>query len=279
MIIFKKATDLIKFIEISKAENQNIGFVPTMGALHFGHLSLIQKSNSENNVTICSIFVNPTQFNNQDDFNAYPITIENDINLLELAGCDALFLPSVDEIYPDNFIKKHYNLGAIENILEGKYRPGHFQGVCMVVERLLEIVPCHHLYLGQKDYQQCMVLEKMIELSNINTKIVITPTVREKNGLAMSSRNKRLNESEIIISLKIFETLSYIKKNLSILPLNELKDNAINMLAESGFDVDYVEISDLFLNASSHYNQNEKYVGLIAASLHGIRLIDNMLLN
>ena len=204
MIIFKKAADIHNFLSNKREENQSIGFVPTMGALHEGHISLIIKSKSANSLTICSIFVNPTQFNNPMDFEKYPITIDSDITMLEEAGCDILFLPSTDEIYPKEFIKINYELGYLESILEGKYRPGHFQGVCMVVERLLRIIPCNILYLGQKDYQQCMVIEKMISLRNMDVDLVIAPTVRESDGLAMSSRNRRLSIEEVNPILFLF---------------------------------------------------------------------------
>jgi pantoate--beta-alanine ligase len=160
MILFKRPDDLIDFIQKKRKSIVKIGFIPTMGALHKGHISLIEKSKSENDITICSIFINPTQFNNPNDFEKYPVTIDADIEKLELNGCDILFMPSVDDIYPENFQKSHFELGYLDSILEGKHRAGHFQGVCMVVKRLLEIVNCDILYLGQKDYQQCMVIKK-----------------------------------------------------------------------------------------------------------------------
>ena len=160
MIIFKQQEPLSKYIEDQKKQGRKVGFVPTMGALHDGHLSLVSEARSANDVVVCSIFINPTQFNNQDDFKYYPVTIEKDIEQLISAGCDILFLPTVEEVYPPTWSKKHFDLGPIENILEGFYRPGHFQGVCMVVHRLLDIVQPGRMYLGQKDYQQCMVIKK-----------------------------------------------------------------------------------------------------------------------
>src|SRR5690242_13565632 len=199
MILFKKVIDLRKWLDHQRQTENNIGFVPTMGALHSGHLSLIEASKKENSITVSSIFVNPTQFNDPTDFEKYPVTIEKDIDLLEGIGCDAIFLPSVEEIYPNGTKSvKHYELGYLEKILEGKFRPGHFQGVCMVVERLLEIVEPDKLYLGQKDFQQCMVIRKLISLMGKENTISleISPTLREPDGLAMSSRNVRLNEEE-----------------------------------------------------------------------------------
>src|SRR5215468_2087012 len=165
MVIFKTARDLQGYLDKYRKKGKSIGFVPTMGALHDGHLSLLKSSKSHNTVTVCSIFVNPAQFNDPKDFKKYPTTLEQDIFKLETAGCDILFLPPVEEMYPNGIAdKKQYDLGYLDTLLEGKFRPGHFQGVCMAVERLLEIVLPDNLYLGQKDFQQCMVINKLIQL-------------------------------------------------------------------------------------------------------------------
>ena len=164
MIIFKKKIDISNYIVNYKKTSGKIGFIPTMGALHKGHISLIEASKRTDTLTICSIFVNPTQFNNTADFEKYPVTIEKDIDMLEKAGCNVLFLPSVEEIYPeDSSTTLPYELGFIETVLDGKYRPGHFQGVCNVVQRLLDIVQPNTIYLGQKDYQQCIIIKKLTE--------------------------------------------------------------------------------------------------------------------
>jgi pantoate--beta-alanine ligase len=165
MIIFKHRAELQEYLHTQAISKDSIGFVPTMGALHAGHLSLLKKCRETCKVAVCSIFVNPTQFNNPGDFKKYPKTIEKDILLLEENGCDVLFFPDEKEIYPDkNSEKKHFDLGYLETILEGKFRPGHFQGVCLVVEKLLNIVEPDFLFLGQKDFQQCMVIRRLIEL-------------------------------------------------------------------------------------------------------------------
>ncbi len=278
MIIFKKAADIHNYLLIKMEENQSIGFVPTMGALHEGHISLIIKSKAANSLTVCSIFVNPTQFNNPLDFEKYPITIESDISMLEEAGCDVLFLPSTTEIYPEEFVKINYELGYLESILEGKYRPGHFQGVCMVVERLLRIIPCNTLYLGQKDYQQCMVIEKMISLRNMDVHLVIAPTVRESDGLAMSSRNRRLSKDERQNATVIFSALMYMKSNIANLSNENIIYEAKKMISEKGFDIDYVELTDCHLNPLENTTSRNGIVALIAASVNKIRLIDNMTL-
>ncbi|HVE61959.1 MAG TPA: pantoate--beta-alanine ligase, partial [Chitinophagaceae bacterium] len=228
---------------------------------------------------ICSIFINPTQFNNKEDFKYYPVTIEKDIELLLVHGCGILFLPELEEIYTKTHLTKPYALGDLENILEGHYRPGHFQGVCQVVDRLLEIVEPDQLYIGQKDFQQCKVISKLIELKGKADQISINivPTVREKNGLAMSSRNLRLSKAESNKAKEIYGTLVFIKQNLHI-DINELKKTSIKKLEEKDFVVDYVEIANADnLHAAKHLNQ--PLIALIAASINKIRLIDNMILN
>lgn len=279
MILFKKAADINNYLQQSCKAGKSIGFVPTMGALHQGHISLINTSKQADDITVCSIFVNPTQFNDTKDFDNYPSTIEKDIDMLEKAGCDVVFLPSVIEMYPGGTQNaKKYDLGYLETVLEGKYRPGHFQGVCLVVQRLLNIITANQLYLGQKDYQQCMVIKRMIELEKIKTKINICPTLRETSGLAMSSRNMRLSEKDKEQALKIFETLSYLKKNITPGDITELKQAAVNNLTNAGFKVDYVEIADADnLEIINTWDGHIKPVAVAAAFLEDVRLIDNML--
>jgi len=279
MILLKSAAELSAHIKKAKANGLSAGFVPTMGALHQGHISLIERCKKENELTVCSIFVNPTQFNNPEDFKKYPITIENDINMLEKWGCDLLFLPDVAEIYPPGFVKEHYDLGYLETVLEGKYRPGHFQGVCLVVDRLLDIVIPDKLYLGQKDYQQCMVITKLVELKKHLTTIVICPTLRESDGLAMSSRNLRLDESQRKLSVKIYETMMMVKKEIEKGNLQHLKQKAADYLTTNGFKVDYVETADAGdLSLQDTWDGKRKLVVLVATYLNDIRLIDNMVL-
>lgn len=281
MIVFKKAEDINNWLGKSKKAGKQIGFIPTMGALHRGHISLVITAKQPDRVTVCSIFVNPAQFNDTKDFDNYPSTIEKDIDALEKAGCDVLFLPSVTEMYPSGTANaKTYDLGYLETVLEGKYRPGHFQGVCLVVHRLLHIIPADDLYLGQKDYQQCMVITKLVELENIKTTIHICPTLREPSGLAMSSRNMRLNDENKKRAVKIFETLSYVKANIKPGDVTLLKKAAIDNLTGAGFKVDYVEIADAGnLEIINNWNGHTKPVALIAAFLDDVRLIDNYLLH
>ena len=280
MILFKKTADITNYLLQLKQTGKTIGFVPTMGALHAGHISLINASKKVSDVTVCSIFVNPAQFNDVKDFNNYPTTIEQDIDILEKAGCHVLFLPPVSEIYPQGIINEEkYNLGYLETVLEGKYRPGHFQGVCMVVHRLLNIIEAHRLFLGQKDYQQCMVIKRLIELEHINIEISICPTLRENDGLAMSSRNVRLSEQERKQALAIFRALCYIKTNITPGSLKLLKAKAVGDLTNAGFKVDYIEIANADnLEIINTWDGNIKTVAVAAAFLGDVRLIDNMLL-
>jgi len=281
MIIFKKGLPLQNRLKQLKNINKKIGFVPTMGALHNGHLALIEQSKSPDTTTVCSIFVNPTQFNDKKDFEKYPVTIENDIYLLEKANTDILFIPAVDEIYPDGLATNFsYDLGYLETMLEGFYRPGHFQGVCRVMHKLLNIVQPDDLFMGQKDYQQCMVIKRLIELYKIPTQLHLVPTRREDSGLAMSSRNVRLSDEAKQKASAIFKALSFIKNNISSLSIDQLKEKATAIILDAGFEkIDYIEICDADSLMPLNKFQQTKMVALAAAFIEGVRLIDNMLLN
>ncbi|HEY0730957.1 MAG TPA: pantoate--beta-alanine ligase [Chitinophagaceae bacterium] len=280
MIIHKTSISITNYLQNLKETGKSIGFVPTMGALHEGHISLINESLNQNDITVCSIFINPTQFNNKEDFRLYPISIEKDLQLLIQAGCSVLFLPDESEIYSLSYSPVHYPLGRIEQLLEGYYRPGHFQGVSQVVDRLLRIIPADNLYLGQKDYQQCMIIKKLVQIIGKSNEIhiCIIPTVREKSGLALSSRNLRLNENEKTLALNLYKELTFIKNNLNNTPVKELKKTAVKRLREAGFVVDYVEVANSETLEPSE-NTDEHLVALIAATLGKVRLIDNMILN
>ena len=280
MIIFKKVGQLSEYLSGERKSGRRIGFVPTMGALHNGHLSLIETAKKASDIVVCSIFVNPTQFNNPEDFKHYPITIEKDIEKLTIFKCDVLFLPSVEEIYPPDYPKKHFNLGPIEEILEGFYRPGHFQGVCQVVDRLLNIVEPHDLYLGQKDLQQCQVIHKLIQLTGKENSVHlnIVPTVREADGLAMSSRNLRLDDKERKLAVAIYQQLQWIKENLKTYPIETLTHQATQQLTKSGFAVDYISISNRE-DLKPDKDLSHPLAALAAATIGKIRLIDNLFLN
>ncbi|MCO5235160.1 MAG: pantoate--beta-alanine ligase [Chitinophagaceae bacterium] len=280
MFIFKHTKDLVKYIEKERPADQGTGFVPTMGALHEGHLSLIGKAKEENRLVVCSIFVNPVQFNDANDFKLYPKTPEKDILLLEHAGCDVLFMPEVEEIYPPGEeMTEHYDLGYLETVLEGKYRPGHFQGVCRVMRRLLQTVAPNRLYLGQKDYQQCLVIKRLLSLMHFKTEAVICPTLREAGGLAMSSRNRRLSEQEKIKARGIFEALTFIKEHLEPGAKENVVSQAGDILKRNGVLADYVEIADMEnLNTLEVWDGQTPAIALIAAFMGKVRLIDNMII-
>ena len=283
MIIYKESAALNIKLQKIKSEDQKIGFVPTMGALHAGHISLINDSRKMGNTTVCSIFVNPTQFNDKRDFEKYPVTLENDIYLLETNNTDVLFLPSVNEIYPEGLQQlQHFNIGYLETILEGEYRPGHFQGVCMAVEKLLLIVQPDKLYLGQKDFQQCMIIVRLIELMGLDEKVNvrICPILREKDGLAMSSRNMRLNKEQRAKAPALYETLIFLKQNICNGSLRDLKKEATDQLQKKGFKTDYVEIANAkTLKPINEWDARTNILGLVAAYIDGVRLIDNMMVN
>jgi len=282
MIIFRTIPQLQQHLQKLRNNEKQVGFTPTMGALHEGHLSLIQLSKEQCDVTVCSIFVNPTQFNDPKDFEKYPVTTDKDIQLLEQAGCDILFLPSVEEMYPSGLATdQHYELGYLENILEGAFRPGHFQGVCRIVDRLLSIVEPNRLFMGSKDYQQCMVVNKLLKLTGKqDITLVIAPTQRENSGLAMSSRNMRLSNSERDAATAIFSVLQYIKANQSGKSVSDLKQYATDTLHKAGFEkIDYVEICHAITLQPLQEINNTPAVALIAAFMNNVRLIDNMVLN
>ena len=281
MTLFKTTESLQAYLQKLKNQNLKIGFVPTMGALHAGHLALMKECKKKCDVVVCSIFVNPTQFNDKKDFEKYPVTIENDIYLLETNKIDVLFLPSVNEIYDDGIENlQHFNLGYLENILEGKYRPGHFQGVCNVVFRLLKSVQPDIIFLGRKDYQQYLVLKKMMQDFYPAIDIEAAAIQREKSGLAMSSRNMRLSDEAKNNAALIYKNLKELKQNIFSKSFDELKQNIADDLLKNGFQkIDYIELCDAETLLPSAPDKNKKLIVLIAAFIEDVRLIDNLLLN
>jgi pantoate--beta-alanine ligase len=281
MIIFKHSDSLSRYLDSRKIHHSSIGFVPTMGALHEGHISLLDRCKIDANVAVCSIFINPTQFNDKTDYEKYPTTIEEDIRKIEAVGTDILFLPNANELYPEGTVQlEQYDLSYLETVLEGKFRPGHFQGVCQVMNRLLKIVKPDKLFMGQKDYQQSLVVQQLINANGADTQLIVCPTKREPSGLAMSSRNMRLQEYERKKASIIFHALVYIKQNLQQGELTDLKHKACLMLIHEGLKIDYVEIADAHtLHLVDTWDGRQQLVALIAAYLNDVRLIDNMLLN
>jgi pantoate--beta-alanine ligase len=281
MILFKRSIDLQQWVSEQKNKGVITGFVPTMGALHEGHMQLITACRSMVGQTICSIFVNPVQFNDPRDFEKYPVSIEKDLQMLYHEGTDVVFLPSVQEIYPAGQTGlETYDLGPLETLLEGRYRPGHFQGVSQVMSRLLKVVQPDHLFMGQKDYQQCLVVQRLIEIMHLPVQFHSVPTVREADGLAQSSRNRRLTSEQRKNAAAISEALNDLRGKLPTGDAGELLKKAHEKLDAAHFKTDYITIARASdLQPITHWNGNEKAVALIAAFQGDVRLIDNMLLN
>ena len=277
MKVFNFIVDVQRFVEEKHNLGLKIGFVPTMGALHEGHLSLINRAKKENDIVVCSVFVNPIQFNNPADLEKYPRTPEKDIEKLEQAGCDAVFMPTAEEMYP-NKVEDHYDFGDLERVMEGACRPGHFNGVAIVVRKLFEIVTPNRAYFGEKDFQQLAIINKMVSNLNMNLEIVPCPIVREKDGLAMSSRNVRLNEAERAIAPKIFATLNDSITKKDVMSPAEMKNYALKKYAEiKEFDVEYVEITDeINLKSIENWDECDHARIFVALQLGPVRLIDNV---
>lgn len=283
MKIFETKLTLQDFIDECRSKNASIGFVPTMGALHEGHMSLIKKSKESGAITVCSIFVNPTQFNDPKDFEKYPKTIQEDLEKLEKAGCELVFLPSVAEMYPQGMNQlPQYPLGRLEELWEGAHRPGHFQGVCVIVHRLLEAVRPDILFMGSKDFQQVAVIQHLIANYSFEPpiKLISCETIREASGLAMSSRNVRLSEEQKKQALAIYQGFDIIRTALAKqaqVSIANLEKNFEQQLLDAGFDsVDYIAFADPnTLEPITDLSQT--FVVLVAAFIGGVRLIDNQL--
>ncbi|AZQ62352.1 pantoate--beta-alanine ligase [Flammeovirga pectinis] len=284
MDVFNTVSTLKKFVNNCKFSKKTIGFVPTMGALHDGHLNLVRQSNKENDITICSIFVNPTQFNNAIDLKHYPVKHEEDFELLRSAGCHVVFLPSVEEMYPKG-VKQNdicgFNFGEIENQLEGAFRPGHFNGVGIVVSKLFHMVNPMKAYFGLKDLQQFLIIRKMTLDLSFGIDIIGVPTVREKDGLAMSSRNLRLTQEERNIAPFIYRTISEMKEQISVFktPKEVLEWGISNFHKNPSFHLEYLDIVNTSdLKPVEENSTPTSYAIVIAAHLGKVRLIDNLLI-
>ncbi|ASZ13177.1 pantoate--beta-alanine ligase [Chitinophaga pendula] len=286
MYLFKRKDELMNHLESARKQGSSIGFVPTMGALHQGHLSLINMAKQQCNLVVCSIFVNPTQFNDPADFEKYPITIDQDILQLTAAGTDILFLPAVAEMYPEGLASDiHYDFGSLETVLEGAHRPGHFQGVGRIVHKLLDIVAPDRLFMGQKDLQQCLIVKRLLKLISSPAELVVCPTLREPGGLAMSSRNMRLSPEERELATIIFKVLTFIKENGQQTALAPLLQTGRERLAEAGFRVDYLDVITLEADGKIDFPERltagQPSYAVVAAHQQRsqVRLIDNMLVN
>lgn len=278
MHILYKIKEIEHFISIEKNKGKTIGFVPTMGALHQGHISLIEASKKDNDITVCSIFVNPTQFNNSSDLTHYPRTPDSDIKLLIDSKCDYLYMPDVDDVYP-NLDEKTFDFGYLGLVLEGAHRPGHFNGVGQVVSILLEGIKPHKAYFGIKDFQQVMIVKQMVKQSHIPVEIISCPILREEDGLAMSSRNVRLSLDERKLAShipKMMQEANLIAKKQSIENAKLFIQNFVSQFPI--MKLDYYEICDVdTLEPISILSENKQSVALIALFVGNIRLIDNWL--
>ncbi|UKJ07565.1 pantoate--beta-alanine ligase [Solitalea lacus] len=265
--------------ELAMQQGKSIGFVPTMGALHNGHLSLIEQSKQENDFTVCSIFVNPTQFNDPADLERYPRPVDADLKKLQDANCDLLFMPAVDEMYAKGETW-HMDLGDLEHVLEGAFRPGHYQGVTQVVKKLFDIVQPTRAYFGQKDYQQVMVIKKMVETLNLPVSIVRCSTVREQDGLAMSSRNVHLSNEEHQLALTLSSALNAIKESVGVESVAIAIEHAKALILSKDISLEYLVVVDgATLKDISDWNQSKELVALVAAKVGKTRLIDNVVLS
>ena len=280
--IFKTKASLQAYLQQARSTGQKIALIPTMGALHEGHLSLLNYAKPISDIRVCSIFVNPTQFNDPKDLEKYPRPIENDIRLLESVDCDILFLPSVDEMYPDKNEDWHLDLGELDQIWEGEKRPGHFQGVTQVVYKLFALVQPDIACFGQKDFQQVMVIKRMIAMKDLPIQLAICPIIRDRDGLALSSRNMRLSEDGKRKALALSRSLQYVKDHINgPIPLAEIKNEALKILtATEGLSVEYFAICESSsLKEVNHIDLSKQHVALVTAWVDGVRLIDNMILN
>ncbi|MFK8060362.1 MAG: pantoate--beta-alanine ligase [Polaribacter sp.] len=278
MKIFTTKQDLKRYLSTMKEQNKTIGFVPTMGALHEGHLSLIKKAKKKNNLVVVSIFVNPTQFDKKEDLVNYPKTIENDTKLLESVFCDVLFLPSVEEIYSDKITSENFDFDGLEHQMEGKFRDGHFDGVGTIVKTLFEIVTPNNAYFGQKDFQQLQIIKKMVKKNRINVKIKGCPIFREEDGLAMSSRNTRLSTEQREIAPFILKTLKKVKKKFKTKTIDEINAWVENQFKKQTLlELEYFTIADeKSLETANKKEAKKKYRAFIAVFAGKIRLIDNI---
>lgn len=274
MLIYKSVNELQQFLTENK--HKTIGFVPTMGALHQGHLSLIQASQRKTNITVCSIFVNPIQFNKQEDLDNYPRNVDVDVLKLESVNCDILFLPSVEEVYPNNNYRS-FEFGSLAEVMEGEHRSGHFNGVANVIERFFDIIHPDYAFFGEKDFQQLAIVKALTKQLALKTEIVSCPILRENSGLAMSSRNERLTVEQKNDAATIFETLTFIKKNYLKHTIAEHKSYFAKKIVAKNMELEYIEFADgNSLQLIQNFNETKYCVVFIAVHVGKVRLIDNV---
>jgi pantoate--beta-alanine ligase len=283
MRVFNKNQSLSDFLESLSTQNFSVGFVPTMGALHNGHLSLIKQAIDENDHVIVSIYINPTQFDDKHDLDKYPYNLEEDIKILKTIKNDklSLFTPSNFEIYGKNISKENFNFEGLDQHMEGKFRPGHFAGVATVVRKLLEVVRPNKAYFGEKDYQQLLIVNKLAELLKFPISIIGCPISRDENGLALSSRNSRLSTDDRLHASVIYKNLLLAKDQLFTTEIANIKASVQEFfLNDPKMELEYFEIVEADnLESTSKINKNTKYRALIAVHISNVRLIDNIALN
>lgn len=267
-------------IKALRCDGKSIGFVPTMGALHEGHLQLLRASAQENDVTVCSIFVNPTQFNNPDDYKHYPRTMEQDAALLKTVGCDILFAPHAEEVYVQQPLLQ-FSFGPLETVMEGEHRPGHFNGVATIVSKLFHFVQPHRAYFGQKDLQQVAIVKQLVQALSFDVEVVRYPTIREANGLAMSSRNRRLDAAQQQTATILYSALQLAKEQLGKKPIYTIKATVEAYLANADqVQLEYFEIVHPdSLQPLTDLQPGQEVALCIAAFVGPVRLIDNILVN
>lgn len=281
MQIFKQKQSLIHHLEESHLKNASIGFVPTMGALHEGHLSLVKKSLTENTITVVSIFINPTQFDKLSDLEKYPVTIDKDLKLLKEVNCDLVYIPDNQDIYGDQMVSENFNFGGLQNEMEGAFRKGHFNGVGTVVKKLFNIVKPTRAYFGEKDFQQLQIVRKLVEIEDLPIEIIGCPVSRESNGLAMSSRNERLTKEDREEAGFIFKILELVQGNYQSASLMEIQRLVQDEFKKHPtFELEYFSIADEdTLKTVKDKKSTTKPRAFIATYVNSVRLIDNLTLS
>ncbi|NQY05018.1 MAG: pantoate--beta-alanine ligase [Flavobacteriaceae bacterium] len=282
MIISKTKAELKKHLSLLKDDKKTLGFVPTMGAFHEGHLSLVKKALADNDYIIVSIFVNPTQFDKEEDLVNYPKALDADVNLLKSVSDNiSVYAPSVNDIYGDNTASEHFNFGGIEHEMEGKFRTGHFDGVGTILKKLFELIMPDHAYFGKKDFQQYRIVQKLVEILKLDIKIIGCEIYRETSGLAMSSRNERLSEEMRKEAAFIYKTLQEVRDLFKNKSANQVKKWVISAFENNEFlTLEYIEISDIEnLKPVKRKSKNKTYRAFISVFADKIRLIDNIALN
>lgn len=282
MPVFQNKIELDKALQLWKSENKSVGLVPTMGALHKGHLSLVERALNDNDIVVVSIFVNPTQFDNKDDLEKYPADLENDLELLRSVSENiVVFAPDPKEIYGGSITSKSFNFNGLEKVMEGEYRTGHFNGVATIVELLFNTVKADKGYFGEKDFQQLQIIRKLVEQTNIPIEIIACPIEREPNGLARSSRNERLSKPIREAAGFVYKTLQSAKSKFGIENAKDIKEWVKKQINDNHlFELEYFEMTDVHtLTPMTKIQENIKYRGFIAVYAEGVRLIDNIALN